>query len=99
MLFMTGRIGAYGLCILIFAFHFGACRFIWIIYIFFWIYCFYIGLRRFVWSRKQEIMSRGNPLRWPRDALYPQKLTLTSPTSGGRSVDIVRLWAKSHGVF
>jgi hypothetical protein len=27
--------------------------------------------------------------RWPRDNLYPQKLALTSPTSGGRSVDIV----------
>jgi hypothetical protein len=23
--------------------------------------------------------------RWPRDTLYPQKLALTSPTSGGRS--------------
>jgi hypothetical protein len=29
-------------------------------------------------------------LRWPRGTLYPQKLTLTSPTSGGRSVSIVR---------
>jgi hypothetical protein len=27
----------------------------------------------------------GDPLRWPRDTLYPQKLALTSPTSGGRS--------------
>jgi hypothetical protein len=26
----------------------------------------------------------------PRGILYPQKLALTSPTSGGRSVDIVR---------
>jgi hypothetical protein len=26
----------------------------------------------------------GDPLRWPRDTLYPQKLALTSPTSGGR---------------
>jgi hypothetical protein len=34
---------------------------------------------------------RGDPLRWPRDTLYPQKLALTSPTSGGRSVDIVRV--------
>jgi hypothetical protein len=38
---------------------------------------------------------RGDPLRWPRDTLYPQKLTLTSPTSGGRSVGIVRLRAKA----
>jgi hypothetical protein len=37
----------------------------------------------------------GDPLRWPRDTLYPQKLALTSPTSGGRSVDIVRLRTKS----
>jgi hypothetical protein len=34
--------------------------------------------------------SRGGPLRWPRDALYQKKLKLTSPTSGGRSVGIVR---------
>jgi hypothetical protein len=27
--------------------------------------------------------------------LYPQKLALTSPTSGGRSVGIVRSWTKS----
>jgi hypothetical protein len=38
---------------------------------------------------------RGNPLRWPRDTLYPQKLALTSPTSGGRSVCIVRLRTKT----
>jgi hypothetical protein len=40
----------------------------------------------------------GDPLRWPRDRLYPQKLALTSPTSGGRSVGIVRLRTKGHGV-
>jgi hypothetical protein len=28
---------------------------------------------------------RGDPLRWPRDTLYPQTLKLTSVTSGGRS--------------
>jgi hypothetical protein len=38
---------------------------------------------------------RGDPLRWPRDTLYPQKLALTSPTSGGSSVGIVRLRAKA----
>jgi hypothetical protein len=32
---------------------------------------------------------RWDPLRWPRDILYPQKLALTSPTRGGRSVGIV----------
>jgi hypothetical protein len=34
---------------------------------------------------------RGDTLRWPRHALYPQKLVLTRPTNGGRSVGIVRL--------
>jgi hypothetical protein len=33
---------------------------------------------------------RRDPSRWPRRALYPQKLSLTSPTYGGRSVYIVR---------
>jgi hypothetical protein len=28
--------------------------------------------------------------RWPRGTMYPQKLALTSLTSGGRSVGIVR---------
>jgi hypothetical protein len=32
-----------------------------------------------------------DPSRWPRGTLYPQKLALTSPTSGCRSVGIVRL--------
>jgi hypothetical protein len=32
---------------------------------------------------------RGDPLRWQRDTLYPQKLALTSSTSSGRSVGIV----------
>jgi hypothetical protein len=27
-----------------------------------------------------------DPPRWPLGTLYPQKLALTSPTSGGRSV-------------
>jgi hypothetical protein len=36
-----------------------------------------------------------DPLRWPRDTLYPQKLALTSPTSGGRSVCIVCLRTKT----
>jgi hypothetical protein len=34
-------------------------------------------------------------LRWPRDTLYPLKLALTLPTSGGRSVGIVRLQTKA----
>jgi hypothetical protein len=35
--------------------------------------------------------SHRDPLRWPRDTLYPQKLALTSPTSGGRSVGNILL--------
>ena len=31
--------------------------------------------------------------------LYPQKLALTSPTGGGRSVGIVRSRTKGHGVI
>jgi hypothetical protein len=31
-----------------------------------------------------------DPSRWPRGTLYPQKLAITSPTSGGRSVGIDR---------
>jgi hypothetical protein len=38
---------------------------------------------------------RRDPSRWPRGNLYPQKLSLTSPTSGGRSVGIVRSRTKA----
>jgi hypothetical protein len=44
---------------------------------------------------KTEINDSGNPLRWPRDAPYPQKLALTSPTSGDRSVGRVRSRTKA----
>jgi hypothetical protein len=37
---------------------------------------------------KKTELTVGDPLRWPRDTLYPQKLALTSPTSGGRSVGL-----------
>jgi hypothetical protein len=37
----------------------------------------------------------GDSLRWPRDTLYLQKLSLTSTTSGGRSFDIVRSRTKA----
>jgi hypothetical protein len=33
---------------------------------------------------------RRDPTRWPRGTICPQKLELTSLTSGGRSVRIVR---------
>jgi hypothetical protein len=53
-----------------------------------------------------EIKSNGSSLRnrdygcrdpshWPRGILYLQKLTLTSPTSGSRSVGIVRSRAQA----
>jgi hypothetical protein len=38
---------------------------------------------------------RRDPSRWPRGTHYPQKVALTSPTSGGHSVGIVRSWTKA----
>jgi hypothetical protein len=43
--------------------------------------------------------SRRDPSRWPRDTLQPKKLALTSPTSGGRSVRIVRSRTKATEFF
>jgi hypothetical protein len=39
-----------------------------------------------------DILEYGSrdPSYWPSDTVYPQKLTLTSPTNGCRSVGIVR---------
>jgi hypothetical protein len=37
----------------------------------------------------------SDPSRWPRGTLYPQMLALTSPTSDGRSVGIVRSRAQA----
>jgi hypothetical protein len=42
---------------------------------------------------------RGDPLRWPRDTLYPQKLALTSPICGGRSVWYSSLADLDYGFF
>jgi hypothetical protein len=42
---------------------------------------------------------RRDPPRWPRGTFYHQKLALTSPTSGGRPVGIVRTRTTGHGVF
>jgi hypothetical protein len=39
---------------------------------------------------ESRVYCRRNPSRWPRGILYPQKLTLNSATSRGRSVGIVR---------
>jgi hypothetical protein len=41
-------------------------------------------------SRKSKLTTVGDSLSWPRDTLCLLKLALTSPTSGGRSVGIVR---------
>jgi hypothetical protein len=41
------------------------------------------------WLENRE-HGRRDPSRCPRGNLYPQKLAITSPTSGGRSVVIVR---------
>jgi hypothetical protein len=54
----------------------------------------FLKLWRPVGSKKTEINGRGDPLRWPRYTLYPQQLTLTSSTCGGRSVGIFRLRTK-----
>jgi hypothetical protein len=39
---------------------------------------------------------RGDLLRWPRDSLCPQRFALLLPTSGGRSVGIVRSRTKAR---
>jgi hypothetical protein len=48
--------------------------------------------------KKTELTAEG--IRCADHATPPirKKLALTSPTSGGRSVGIVRLWTKGHGV-
>jgi hypothetical protein len=51
------------------------------------------------WGLENREYGRGDPLRWPRDTFYKQTLALTSPTSGGRSVGIVRLRAKATEIF
>jgi hypothetical protein len=52
-------------------------------------------------SLKSREYCRNDPLCWPRNTLYPRKLALTSPTSGGRSTSIVRsrTKAKTKAVF
>jgi hypothetical protein len=40
-----------------------------------------------------------DPSRWPRGTLYPLKLALTSPTSGGRSFGIVRSRTQATDFF
>jgi hypothetical protein len=40
-----------------------------------------------------------DPSRWPRCTLNPERLALTSPTSGSRSVGIVRSWTQATEFF
>jgi hypothetical protein len=49
------------------------------------------GLRNLEYGRR-------DPLCWPRDISYAYNWALTSPTSGGRSVGIVRSRTESHRV-
>ena len=46
-------------------------------------------------SRKQILTAVGTRCADHVTPLYPQKLALTSPTGGGRSVDIVRVRTKA----
>jgi hypothetical protein len=39
---------------------------------------------------ESENTAVGDPSHWPHCTLYPEKLALTLPTSGGRSVSIFR---------
>jgi hypothetical protein len=49
-------------------------------------FCLYVLL----FGLESREYDRRDPSRWSRGTLYPQKLTRTSPTSGGHSVGIVR---------
>jgi hypothetical protein len=40
-----------------------------------------------------------NSSSWPRGKLYPQKSALTTPTSGGRSVGLVRSLTQATAFF
>ena len=45
--------------------------------------------------RKQRLTAVGTRCADHVKPFYPQKLALTSPTGGGRSVGIVRVWTKA----
>jgi hypothetical protein len=57
--------------------------------------CFKLNLVCCVTDLDSREYGSKDPSRWPRGTLYPQKLALTSPTSGGRSVGMVRLRAQA----
>ena len=50
-------------------------------------------------SRKQRLTTVGTRCADHVTPLYPQKLALTSPTGGGRSVGIVRVRTKATEFF
>jgi hypothetical protein len=62
-----------------------------LLYIYLFIYLFFFDFHVYHYYPHSVVRLS---LRWPRDTIYPQKLALNSPTSGGRSVGIVRLRTK-----
>jgi hypothetical protein len=46
--------------------------------------------KKLLFRFKNQEYHRRDPSRWPRGTFYSQKLAITSPTIGGRSVGIVR---------
>jgi hypothetical protein len=54
-----------------------------------------LGRKRSCSGLESREYGRRVPSRWPRGTVCPQKLALTSPTSGGRSVGIVRSLTKA----
>jgi hypothetical protein len=61
------------------------------------IICLFIYL--FICGLDNREYGYKDPSHWPFDTLYPQKLTLISPTSGGRSVGIGRSRAEDTEFF
>jgi hypothetical protein len=58
-----------------------------------------LGRKSSCFGLENRQYDRGCPLRWPRDTVYPQKLALTSRTSGGRSVGIARSLTQATELF
>jgi hypothetical protein len=54
-----------------------------------------IGIKTSSFGLERREYGGRDPSRWPLGTLYPQKLALTSPTSCGRSVGIVRSWTQA----